>query len=156
MLLECMFFIRGGIISLYIKVRHWKDCINMWMSSNSLCLLGLVQFSVTPWTVAFQAPLSMEFSRQEYRSGCHFLLQGIFPTQIPNWTVSKFPALAERLSLYHLGGPMHYERAENWQILKSSNFFFFLNRGLLWWLSGKESTHAGNTRSIPGSGRSTG
>ena len=27
---------------------------------------------VTPWTVAFQAPLSMEFSRQEYRSGLPF------------------------------------------------------------------------------------
>ena len=27
---------------------------------------------VTPWTVAFQATLSMEFSRQEYRSGLPF------------------------------------------------------------------------------------
>ena len=35
----------------------------------------------TPWTVARQAPLSMGFSRQEYWVGCHFLLQGIFPTQ---------------------------------------------------------------------------
>ena len=33
------------------------------------------------WYVAHQAPLSMEFSRQEYWEGCHFLLQGIFPTQ---------------------------------------------------------------------------
>ena len=32
-------------------------------------------------TVACQAPLSMGLSRQEYWSGCHFLLQGIFPTQ---------------------------------------------------------------------------
>ena len=37
--------------------------------------------SATPWTVAHQAPLSMGFSRQEYGVGCHFLLQGIFPTQ---------------------------------------------------------------------------
>ena len=29
-------------------------------------------------------PLSMEFSRQEYWSGCHFLLQGIFPTRGSN------------------------------------------------------------------------
>ena len=28
-----------------------------------------------PWTVAHQAPLSMEFSRQEHGVGCHFLLQ---------------------------------------------------------------------------------
>ena len=30
--------------------------------------------SETPWTVACQTPLSMEFSRQEYWSGCHFPL----------------------------------------------------------------------------------
>ena len=28
-----------------------------------------VQLSATPWTAAHQAPLSMEFSRQEYWSG---------------------------------------------------------------------------------------
>ena len=35
----------------------------------------------TPWTVAHQAPLSMEFSRQEYWRGCHSFFQGIFLTQ---------------------------------------------------------------------------
>ena len=30
---------------------------------------------MTPWTVACQAPRSMGFSRLEYWSGCHFLLQ---------------------------------------------------------------------------------
>ena len=35
-----------------------------------------VPFSVTPWTVAHQAPLSMEFSRQEYCSGLPFLSPG--------------------------------------------------------------------------------
>ena len=40
---------------------------------------------MTPWTVAHQASLSMEFSRQEYQSrGCHFLLQGFFPIQGSN------------------------------------------------------------------------
>ena len=39
---------------------------------------------VTPWTTACQAPLSMGFSREEYWSGCHFLLQGIFPAQESN------------------------------------------------------------------------
>ena len=32
-------------------------------------LLGCVRPSATPWTAAFQAPLSMGFSRQEYWSG---------------------------------------------------------------------------------------
>ena len=46
-----------------------------------VCVLIHAQLFVTPWTVAHQAPLSTEFSRQEYWSGCHFLLQGIFLTQ---------------------------------------------------------------------------
>ena len=40
-----------------------------------------VQLSVTPSTVARQAPLSLWFSRQEYWSGLPCSLQGIFPTQ---------------------------------------------------------------------------
>ena len=36
--------------------------------------LSRVQLLVTPWTVAYQAPLSMGFSRQEYWSGLSFLL----------------------------------------------------------------------------------
>ena len=34
--------------------------------------LSCVQLFATPWTVAHQAPLSMEFSRQEYWSGLPF------------------------------------------------------------------------------------
>ena len=32
------------------------------------CMLSFIQLFATPWTVAHQAPLSMEFSRQEYWS----------------------------------------------------------------------------------------
>ena len=35
-------------------------------------VLSHVQLFVTPWTVALQAPLSMEFSRQKYWSGLPF------------------------------------------------------------------------------------
>ena len=55
------------------------------------------QLFATPWTGACQAPLSMEFSRQEYWSGLHALLQGIFPTQGSN---PGFPHC--RWILYHL------------------------------------------------------
>ena len=34
-----------------------------------------------PMHYSWQAPLSVEFSRQEYWSGCHFRLQGIFQIQ---------------------------------------------------------------------------
>ena len=45
-----------------------------------MCVLSWVLFAA-PQTLACQASLSMDFSRQEYWSGCHFLLQGIFLTQ---------------------------------------------------------------------------
>ena len=35
--------------------------------------------SATPWTVAHQAPLSLEFSRQEYYSGLPFPSPGDLP-----------------------------------------------------------------------------
>ena len=34
-----------------------------------MCVLSRVQLFATPWTLAHQAPLSMEFPRQEYWSG---------------------------------------------------------------------------------------
>ena len=43
-----------------------------------------VQLFAVAWTVAPQAPLLMEFSKQEYGVCCHFLLQGIFPIQGSN------------------------------------------------------------------------
>ena len=41
--------------------------------------LSHVRLFATPWTVAFQAPLSMGFSRQEYRSGLPFPSLGDLP-----------------------------------------------------------------------------
>ena len=37
-----------------------------------VCVLSRVLLYVTPWTIAHQDPLSMKFSRQEYRSGLPF------------------------------------------------------------------------------------
>ena len=41
--------------------------------------LSRVQLFVTPWTVAYQAPLSMGFSRQEFWSRLPFPSPGIEP-----------------------------------------------------------------------------
>ena len=41
--------------------------------------LSHVRLVVTPWTVASQPPLSMEFSRQEYWSGLPFPSPGDLP-----------------------------------------------------------------------------
>ena len=42
-------------------------------------LLSHVQLFATPWIVAYQAPPSMEFSRQEYWSGLPFPPPGYLP-----------------------------------------------------------------------------
>ena len=57
------------------------------------------QLYATLWSVAHQTPLSMGFSKQEYWSGLHALLQGIFLTQGSNphllyllhWQVGSLP-----------------------------------------------------------------
>ena len=49
-----------------------------------LSLFSYIQPFETPWTIAFQAPLSMGFSRQEYWSGLSCLPHGIFSTQGSN------------------------------------------------------------------------
>ena len=49
---------------------------------TNLCVLSRfsrVQLFATPWTVAFQAPLSMRFPRQEYWSRLPFLSPGDLP-----------------------------------------------------------------------------
>ena len=43
------------------------------------CVLSRVHLFVTPWTVAHQAPLPLEFSRQEYWSRVPFPTPGDLP-----------------------------------------------------------------------------
>ena len=68
--------------------------------------LSHVHLFATPRTGPCQAPLSMRFSRQEYWSGYHVLLQGIFPAQ--RWNPSVLCLLncqAGSLSLASPGKP---------------------------------------------------
>ena len=56
-------------------------------------MLSHVWFFVTPWTVAHQAPLSMEFSRQEYWSGLPFPSSRDLPNPGIKPTALESPAL---------------------------------------------------------------
>ena len=68
------------------------------------------------WTVAHQASLPMEFSRQEHQSGLHFLLQGILPTQGSNLhLLCLLHWQADSLSLLHLGSPIQQTHIANGQ-----------------------------------------
>ena len=44
-------------------------------------MLSRVQLFATPGTVAHQAHRQWDFPGKNTGAGCHFLLQGIFPTQ---------------------------------------------------------------------------
>ena len=67
-----------------------------------------------PWTVAHQAPLSMEYSRQEHWSGLPFLSTGdLFPRTEPTSLV--FPTLAGRL---------FFTKRVAWETLKVINSWY--------------------------------
>ena len=73
----------GGILCAFLCV-----CIRV----QSLNRVGLF---ATSRTVAHQAPLSMEFS-SVHGVGCHFILQGLFPSQrwnphLLHWQVDSLP-----------------------------------------------------------------
>ena len=67
-----------------------------------VCVLSRVRFSGNPWTVDRQAPLSMEFSRQEYWRGLPFSTPGIW-RGLPFSTPGIFPCIScfGRQILYH-------------------------------------------------------
>ena len=70
--------------------------------------LSHIRLFATPWIVALQAPLSMGFPRQEYWSGCPFLIQGIFLTQGLNLCLLHWQA--DSL-------PLHHVTYNKWQII---------------------------------------
>ena len=60
------------------------------------CACSIVSDSVTPWTVAHQAPLSMGFPRQEYWSGLLFSSPGFLPDSEIEPKSLALPVLAGR------------------------------------------------------------
>ena len=70
-----------SLIHTYINISFHTHFISHTHRNTSVLSGSVTSDSVILWTVAYQAPLSMGFSRQEHWNGCCFLLQGIFPTQ---------------------------------------------------------------------------
>ena len=81
-------FFKSPISQVALSVRFRRACL-VTQSCLTLC---------DPWTVAHQAPLSMEFSRQEYWSGSPFLSLGDLPTQGWNPDVLYHRQILYRLS----------------------------------------------------------
>ena len=68
-------------------------------------LLSRVRLFVTPWTIAYQSPQSMEFSRQEYWSGLPFSSPGDLPD--PGIEPGSPTLQADALPSEPLGKPNH-------------------------------------------------
>ena len=91
----------------------WPGEAKSWWNNPSgpnviTCMLSClchIQLFATPWTVAHQVPLSTGFPRQNTGMGCHFLLQGIFPTRRSNLCL-LYPALAGEFVTTELPGKL--------------------------------------------------
>ena len=82
-----------------------KNSQSLSSSKWTVCACVCAQ-SYDPWTVARQPPLSVEFSRQNTGVNCHFLLEGIFPTQEPHLLLlSLLHWQMDSIPLCHLGSP---------------------------------------------------
>ena len=83
----------------------WNN-LNRLLSMVRLGLLSRVQLFATLWTVACQAPLSMEFFRHDYWSGLPFPSPGDLPTPGTEPKSPVSPALqVDSLPLSHQGSP---------------------------------------------------
>ena len=107
---------RGTSLSISLLPRpcpyHWSPPTSPATRTLTLCLPVLEVFVevevyvfspvfATPWTVAHQAPLTMEFSRQEYWSGLLFPSPGHLPK--PGIEPTSPALQADSLPLSHLG-----------------------------------------------------
>ena len=72
------YWCRPGFCSVCHDFNVWFVFLNIFHIFSS-CVLSHVRFFATPWAIPHQAPLSIEFSRQEYWSGLLFPTPGDLP-----------------------------------------------------------------------------
>ena len=85
-------------------------------------LLSRVRLFAVPWTVAYQAPPVMEFSRQEYWSGLPFLSPGDLPDP---GIEPRFPPLQADALPSELPGKPKLIQKRNVSIDTKKNLFSF-------------------------------
>ena len=75
-----------------------------------------VRLFATPWTVACQAPLPWDVPGRNTGAGCHFLLQGIFPTQgslVGNPSIHNIYTYVYSLNLHNVIRLLHLKAGKN-------------------------------------------
>ena len=89
------------------KSKKVRDRGMTWLFLEVPCVKVSMSDSETPWTVAYQAPPSMGFSRHEYWSGLLFPSPGDLPnlgieSRSPALQVDSLPAEPQGKPCYHL------------------------------------------------------
>ena len=101
-------------LSFIVPIFAWNvSLVSLIFLMRSLLLLLLlnhfscVRLCATPWTVSYQAPLSMGFSRQEYsKVGCHFPLQCI-KVKSESEVTQSYPTLHDPMDCSPPGSTVH-------------------------------------------------
>ena len=70
------------------------------ITSWQICVCWVMSDSVTPWTVALQAPLSMGFPRKKYWTAVSYSRGSFWPK---DWTCVSYILCIDRWILYQLG-----------------------------------------------------
>ena len=97
-----------------LNLTTWQHVLNILHLRNhlsvlSVCVLNRVQHFATPWTVARQAPLFMEFSGQEYWSGYLFPTLGDLHNPGKPHEIIYMLEQSSELGLPYRGGNRHRE-----------------------------------------------
>ena len=125
--MACLRTTKGLLSVKFSKNFHLKYKTEQQQTTRLLLLFSCQAVSnsfVTPWTVAFQAPLSMGFPRQEYCSGLPFPSPG----DLPNPGIE--PVLLHcrwiLLSLSHQGSPPRKVISKRLSLISFPYHFLYL------------------------------
>ena len=117
----------------FIKFSKWvfsvtqQFCFSVFtLVGEVACMCSVTWLFATPWTVANQVPLSMEFSRQEYYSRLPFpplgdlpkpRIEPSSPTLQPHWGFPSTQEIPSNKCKRNIYKNIHYNR-KNWKQLE--------------------------------------
>ena len=118
-----------GLLSFIIDPQHKV----LWWLKHEVKSLSRVQLFATPWTVAHQADLSLEFSRQEFWRGLKHNKSQMYDCGVSVWDSSE----KQSISKIHL---CCFGNIHTWELPKF-NFFLLVIIWvtILWYIKGKWS-----------------
>ena len=116
--------------------------LNSLTVSRCVCIFSRIWLFATPWTVVYQAPLTLGFSRQEYYCGWPFLILGDLPDPGIELESLVSPALAGRFFTIAPPGDDFRERflKTGWEGGSQGPWSSQLHPSDWWWWGHQEPT----------------